>query len=219
MDVEPQAGPPQRSRSPEELALPLVARLVLELEVRNSVFVGLDGRSGAGKSTMAATIVERLHPTVAVTVIEGDQFYAGGSAATWDRRTPSSKADRVIDWRRQRSVLEQLRDGAVAEWRPFDWNAPDWDAEEPPLSGNVARSLPAPVVLLEGAYSCRPELHDLLDLRVLLEVPPQVRRQQLLQREGEAYRADWEGRWSAAEEHYFTTVMPPDRFHVVLGPV
>ena len=76
---------------------------------------------------------------------------------------------------------------------------------------------PAPVVVLEGAYSCRPELHDLLDLRVLLVVPDEVRRAQLRQREGEAYRAEWDARWAAAEEHYFGTVMPPERFDLVLG--
>ena len=73
------------------------------------------------------------------------------------------------------------------------------------------------VVVLEGAYSCRPELHDLLDLRVLLDIPPWVRRRRLLEREGDAFRADWEARWSAAEDHYFGTVMPPERFDLVLG--
>jgi hypothetical protein len=37
-----------------------------------------------------------------------------------------------------------------------------------------------------------------------------------LDREGEEYRADWESRWSAAEDHYFGTVMPPHRFDLVL---
>jgi uridine kinase len=46
------------------------------------VFVGLDGRSGAGKSTLAALVAKRLRISGSghevVTVIEGDQFYAGG---------------------------------------------------------------------------------------------------------------------------------------------
>ncbi len=61
----------------------------------------------------------------------------------------------------------------------------------------------APVVMLEGAYSARPELHDLLDPHVLLDVPTEVRRHQLLEREGDEYRTDWETRWSTAEDHYF----------------
>ena len=181
--------------------------------------VGIDGRSGGGKSTLAAAGAARLTAEHGVTaaVLEGDQFYAGGSSATWDARTAEEKADMVIDRRRQRTVLEALLADGVAEWRPFDWEADDWDAEEAPLAAASVRTATADVVLLEGAYSCRPELHDLLDLLVLLDPPSDLRRQRLLDREGDAYRADWEGRWAEAEDHYFGTVMPPVRFDLVLG--
>jgi hypothetical protein len=55
-------------------------------------------------------------------------------------------------------------------------------------------------------------LHDLLDLRVLLAIPRAVRRRQLVGREGLAYRTDWEARWSGAEDYYFGSVMPSERF-------
>jgi uridine kinase len=210
------------SDSSDEIAMPLVERLLDEAAARSGpLFVGLDGRSGAGKSSVAAAVAGRLaggeHVRPTVTVIEGDQFYAGGSGASWDERTPAQKAAWVIDWRRQRSVLRQLRDEGAAEWHPFDWEAEDWDTENVPLSTQSVRSVVAPVVMLEGAYSCRPELHDLLDLLVLLEIPRDVRRRQLLGRQGDEYRADWEARWSAAEDYYFGSVMPAKRFDLVLG--
>jgi uridine kinase len=135
------------------------------------VVVGIDGRSGAGKSTLAADLARTLAAAgTTVTVIEGDQFYSGGSAATWDRRSPIEKAERVIDWRRQRRVLEDLRASGVAEWHPFDWEAADWDTDLVPLAAAPVVAAAADVVVLEGAYSCRPELHDLLALRVFLQV-------------------------------------------------
>jgi uridine kinase len=184
------------------------------------VIVGIDGRSGSGKSTLASALAAKLTADGdgPVTVIEGDDFYAGASAETWDRRTAADKADRVIDWRRQRTVLEQLRSTGVARWRRFDWDAADWDADVAPFEAEPVVAHATGVVLLEGAYSCRPELHDLLDLRVLLDVPHDVRRRQLLQREGDAHEAEWDARWSAAEDHYFSAVMPPERFDVRLGP-
>jgi uridine kinase len=205
----------------EDVATVLIDRLLKETSIRGvPLFVGLDGRSGAGKSTLAETIAawfEKAGPRGhEVTVIEGDQFYAGGSAESWDRRPPSEKADKVIDWQRQGRVLLQLRDHGAAEWHPFDWNAPDWDTEKVPLDRQPIRGSTGSIVLLEGAYSCRPELHHLLDVRVLLDVPRDVRRRQLLEREGGTYRADWEARWSSAEDHYFDTVMTPDRFDLVL---
>lgn len=184
------------------------------------VFVGLDGRSGAGKSTLAARLADRLERIhgVEMTVVEGDQFYAGGSGPTWDRRTAAEKADRVIDWERQHAILTALRSVGEARWHPFDWTAPDWDAAEPPLADESVHARLADVVLLEGAYSCRPELHPLLDVLVLLDPPTEVRRRQLLAREGDTYRTEWEGRWAEAEDQYFGTLMPPDRFDLVIVP-
>ena len=69
---------------------------------------------------------------------------------------------------------------------------------------------------MEGAYSARPELADLLSLRALLQLPRQVRRERLLLREGELYRAEWEARWGEAEDLYFEKLMPPESFDLVL---
>lgn len=203
-------------------AATLVARLRERLVDRHHpLLVGIDGRSGVGKSTLAATVSKDLartrNGTDHVTVIEGDDFYTGGSAEVWDHRSAAENAGLVVDWRRQRDALEQLLGCGVAEWLPFDWDADAWDGEVAPFASASTVARATSVIVLDGAYSCRPELHDLLDLRVLLEVPSDVRRRQLLDREGNAYRADWDTRWSAAEEHYFGIVMPPERFDLVLG--
>lgn len=202
-------------------AAALIAQLRQQLAVgQRPLFVGIDGRSGAGKSTAAARVSQAFaepgDATGRVTVIEGDDFYSGGSADTWDRRTASEKTALVIDWRRQRDVLKRLRRDGVAEWQSFDWDAEDWDSDSVPLSATPTIARTAAVVLLEGAYSCRPELHDLLDLRVLLDVPREIRRKRLIDREGDAYQPDWDARWSAAEDYYFDSVMPTERFDLVL---
>jgi hypothetical protein len=51
---------------------------------------------------------------------------------------------------------------------------------------------------------------------VLLDVPRETRRERLLLREGERYRAEWEARWSEAEDLYFEQLMPPESFDLVL---
>ena len=221
-------GPGEEQTAPalgvggRRLAAVLIDRLCDRIATEHGpLFVGIDGRSGAGKSTLTTAVRKHLAETLdhadRATVIDGDDFYAGGSAAVWDRRTPADNTDRVINWRGQRDVLEALRRSGVARWHPFDWNAADWDCDvvPPAAAPTVARA--APVVVLEGVYSCRPELHDLLDLRVLVDVTEDVRRRRLLEREGDAYQADWEDRWATAEDHYFGTVMTPERFDLVVG--
>ncbi len=173
------------------------------------VLAALDGCSGAGKSTLAG----ELAATTGAAVIDGDDFYAGRSAQEWDAMSAGEQVESCLDWRRQRAVLEALSRGRPATWQPYDWVADDGR-----LADRLLRCDPTWAVILEGAYSARPELADLLDLRVLLIVPDDVRQAQLRAREGEHYRAEWEARWAAAEGHYFRDVMPPEAFDLVLSP-
>lgn len=165
--------------------------------------VAIDGRSGVGKSTLAKVLTERLDTCV----IEGDDFYAGGIELRTDR--PASRAAACIDWTRQRSVLEALRAGREARWRAFDWEAFDGRLYDEPTEIR-----PRPVVILEGSYAARPELADLLDLRVALVVPDEVRFARLAAREGAI--GPWERQWHEAEEFYFEAVMPTAKFDMVV---
>ncbi len=204
-------GDDAAAASVDRLADELAGQLTVLLATRpdRPLVVALDGRSGSGKSTLAAGLAQRTD----VGVIPGDDFYAGGTAEEWDRRSAREKADGCIDWRRQRRVLLDVRRGAPARWRSFDWDAFDGRLrDEEQVCG------PAPLVVLEGAYSARPALADLVDVRVLLDTPPAIRRRQLLQREGDAYRSEWEARWGEAEDFYFGTVVPADGFDLVLVP-
>jgi uridine kinase len=191
----------------------LVAALVAHLEPlvlgrTAPLLVALDGRSGAGKSTLARAAAERL----GASVIEGDDFYAGGSGESWDAMTAEQKVAHVIDWRHQRPMLEALRRGDTVTYHPYDW----YDDANDGWAPHVVTVESAPVIILDGAYSARPELADLLDLRVLLLIDDDVRRAQLLAREGDLYRTEWEARWAEAELHYFGSIMPPEAFDLVL---
>ncbi len=172
------------------------------------VVVALDGRSGTGKSTLAewmAGQLDGLH-------VDQDDFYAGGELYAWQRLTPQEKADRLIDWRRVRDeVLLPLRAGRGASWRPFDWNT---------MHGLSPETITAPasrLIILDGAYSARPELADLIDLTILVTLDDAVRLERLRQREGEDATSAWQAVWDEAEDFYFGTIRPPEAFDLVIS--
>lgn len=172
---------------------------------RRPCIVALDGRSGVGKSTLAAELAEVLGGVV----LDGDAFFAGGTEVRDD--APRDRARDCIDAARLRPVLEALRGGRAARFHAFDWEAFDGRLED---AETVVEA--RPFVLFEGVYSARPELADLVDLRVLVRVPDAVRLGRLLARPGGI--GPWERQWHEAEEWYFTEVAPPSWFDVIVDP-
>jgi uridine kinase len=178
------------------------------------VVVAIDGRSGAGKSTVAQAIAR----VISVVIVSSDDFFAAAvTNAEWDRRTPEHRAADAIDWRRlKREALEPLRRSRSARWYAFDFLAGPRPDGTYPLQTTPTEVAPKPVVLLEGAYSSRPELADVLDLRVLVEAASSTREARLAAREASDFLRQWHARWDPAEEYYFRHVRPASEFDVVV---
>jgi uridine kinase len=172
-------------------------------ELGRPCVVALDGRSGAGKSTLATRLAELLDAVV----VDGDGFFAGGVDVRSD--TPQDRARDCIDWQRQRPVLEALRAGRSASYAAFDWQAFDGR-----LEGEPTHLEPRPIVILDGVYAARPELRDLIDLRVLVRVSDDTRLARLHAREGGV--GPWERQWHEAEAWYLAHEAPPDSFDLIV---
>lgn len=179
-----------------------------------SIALAIDGPSGAGKSTLAMALAAALPATVVPT----DDFFAAQiTSPEWDARTPMERARDAIDWKRLRELaLEPLRRGRPAVWSPFDFAAGERSDGSYAMSTRVKRRDPANVVVLDGAYSARPELADLLDLCILIDTSEAVRRARLEARESPAFLRAWHDRWDAAEAYYFRHVRPASSFDVVV---
>ena len=139
-------------------------------------------------------------------ILPGDDFFAGGTEILDD--PPQRLAELCIDWREQREVLEALRSGQPIRYFPFDWEA--FDGSRSPKDRIVETR---PVILFEGVYSARPELRDLVDCFILVEVSEEQRMRQLLEREGEI--GAWEKQWHLAEDWYFATLAPRRNFDAI----
>lgn len=184
------------------------AGLVLGLvatRIARPLVVALDGPSGAGTSTLAAALGARL----AASVVEGDDFYGDMPEEQRWALTAAQGVEEYFDWQRLRQqVLVPLRAGSAAQYHPFSWTPSGG------LSDRTVRVTPTPIVVLEGVYTGRPELRDLVDLAVLVETPAEERQRRQVAR-GHGNDAWWP-RWSAAEDHYFTTICPGQSFDLVV---
>ena len=180
------------------------------------LLVVLDGGSGAGKSTLAELIAAEL-PAV---VVPGDDFFAAEiTDAAWDARSAAERARDAIDCRRLRAeALGPLLAGSVARWHPFDFAAGPRPDGTYGMSRAVVERAPERVIVLDGVYSARPELADLVDLAVLVDVPIAERHARLSAREDPQFLAAWHVRWDAAEAYYFARVRPRESFDVVVTP-
>lgn len=169
----------------------------------NPFILAIDGRSGCGKSTLSVQLSKYLDAAV----VSGDDFYAGGVDLRDD--TPETLAADCIDWQKIRSILIEFRQKNDVEFYPFDWNAFDGA-----LSKNVISIASSNIVILEGVYSNRSELRDLIDFSILIQIDDEVRLQRLRLREG--HISKWERQWHRGEEWYFTHDALADKFDVLI---
>ncbi len=206
MLIPPQRKPnpptePQEAQCVDELAS-AVLRVSQGLEW--PCVIAIDGRSGSGKTTLAVNLAHRI----GAAIITGDDFYIGGTELRND--SPGSRMAKCIDWVDQRSVLQSLRTGNQATWHAFDWAT--FDGRE---TGEPRMLRATQYIILEGVYSARPELQDLIDIRILFEIPPYLRKDRLIRREGQL--GPWEAQWQEAEDHYFGTIVHREEFDFIFN--
>ena len=180
------------------------------------ILVALDGGSGAGKSTLASMLEQE---TDSVVVQLDDFFSANIPDWEWDVRSIPERARDVFDWQRLRTdALEPLLASKTARWHPFDFAAGLRSDGTYAICKQYVEKQAAPVIILEGAYSSSPEIADLVDLAVLIDVPILERHQRLDKREEDKqFLQRWHTLWDAVEGYYFTEVMPKLSFDLVIS--
>ena len=150
----------------------------------SSRVIALDGRSGAGKSSLAARVVEQVRVRTGgrATLVAMEDLYPG-----WDGLEAATRA--LHD-----DVLAPLAVGAPASYRPWDWSA------DRPADVRVAVPA-APLVVVEGvgagALACAPFVTAL----VWVAAPARVRRSRAMARDGAAYAPHW-ARWALQERDH-----------------
>ena len=151
-------------------------------DTQRPVIIAVDGRSGAGKTTVALELAALLRRHRTVSLFHLEDIYPG-----WDGLADG--LERYVG-----SVLEPLAQG-----RPAHWTAWDWEAGR---DGAPRTTAVADVVLVEGVGAAHAGARALLDAVVWVDAPAQQRKRRALDRDGDTYAPFWD-RWAAQEDTLF----------------
>ena len=177
--------------APED-AIRAACALLNERRGAAALLVAIDGGGGAGKSTLARGISEEFAGFVST--VRCDDFYRPLDSSAC---SPAVAYEKYFDWRRLRDeALLPLRAGKTARYQRYDWST-DRLAEWIELE-------PREIVVLEGVFSMRPELRDLIDVAIFIETPRDERIHRMASRP--QTDSSWMERWLAAEDWYFEQV-------------
>jgi len=160
-----------------------IAASVCERPPVNGIrIVGVDGRSGAGKSFLAS----RLSSLLAAPIIEIDDFVSWECFAGW--------------WPRfDEQVLSPLLAGRDATYQARDWT--DWYGS---TLGNWKTQRWSPTVILEGVTCTRRETIGRLAHAIWVEAPAEMRLARGMSRDTRfPGKEDLWKRWMREEDEFF----------------
>ena len=168
---------------------------------KEQILVAIDGPCASGKTTLAEALSDRL----SCPVVHMDHFFLRPEQRTPNRLAePGGNVDRE---RFKAEVLTPLQEEKECTYRPFVCSTMSL--------GEPIAVKKSPVVLIEGSYSCHPDLRDVYDLCLYSSISREEQEKRLLSREGEAKLAVFQAKWIPMEEAYFKAFDIASHCHVL----
>ena len=154
--------------------------------------IAVDGRSGAGKTTLANALQAGL---CGVPVVTLEYLYGG-----WDG------LERGIDLLVS-DVLKPIAHGRAARVPRYDWIAAAWDTPW--------RLEPPEVLIVEGAGAGARRAAAYASALIWMEAAASVRKRRALDRDGETFAPHWDA-WAAQEDAMLARERTPERADIVI---
>lgn len=158
--------------------------------LKKPCIIAIDGRCGAGKTTLANKLYERLK----CNVIHMDEFFL----QPWQRseKRLAAAGENVDHERFLKQVLMPLKQNIAFSYRAYNCRSQS-------MGENISIA-PNPITIVEGTYCCHSELFDFYDFRIFMSVDPKTQLERILQRNGAASAKKFSELWIPLEEAYFS---------------
>ena len=159
------------------------------LEMNDRILVAIDGNCSAGKSTLGREIAELLDANL----FHMDDFYLTPELRT---KTRMLEVGGNVDYMRFRvDIIEKVNKGKPFEFKRFNCKIQDFSQPK--------HVLPKRVNIIEGAYSLHPTLIEFYDLKIFLEISPEIQEKRILKRNGPIMFERFKSLWIPLENLYF----------------
>ena len=160
--------------------------------------IGIDGRCGAGKSTLARSLADALG---VAQIIPLDDF----PCRLDEHPFHPSGTQTHINWERARTeALEPLLRGEQARYRRTPWWMSQTGEPEPEVCLE-----PGLTTIVEGTTALRRQLRELYDYRIWVELPPAEALERAIERDGaHAIRDIFESVYYAHDNRYINRHHP-----------
>jgi uridine kinase len=145
--------------------------------MKRPIFVGIAGGSASGKTSLARALARAL-PQEGHVLVEQDAYYRSLShLAIAERAQTNFDHPDAFDWELLRHQITELLAGRAV-------NAPVYDYAVHDRSATPRRLEPAPLILLEGILAFHdPALRELMDIKVFVDTPSDLRLLRRVQRD------------------------------------
>ena len=185
------------------LYAPVFEQIHALLFEKASVIVAIDGRSGSGKSSLAALLAQ----TFSCNVFHMDDFYLPKSerSSNW-QEVPAGNMDlsRFLE-----EVLLPARLEKDVVYRPYNCQGKDSTFQTSLLPHTA-------LTVIEGSYSHHPLLSPLYDWKIFLTCSEQEQHRRLSIREGSHFPT-FLSQWIPMEERYFKAFSIVEKSSFVLN--
>ena len=151
--------------------------------------IGIAGASGAGKSMLATQLHNRMRASFThrdVTILNEDSYYRRRDDLTFEQREEINyDHPDAIEHELLISHLSELRNGNSIQVPQYDYSQHNRNSTTVPLESST-------VLILEGILILhRPELRELLDLKIFVDVPLDICLSRRLRRDSKNGAAVW----------------------------
>lgn len=152
--------------------------------------VAIDGMSASGKSTLA----ERLEFQLGAEIIHMDDFFLPQNLRTEERL---KEAGGNVHYERFETEVASK----IQRMRPFEYGVFDCGRMEITEYKRIENN--KKVIVVEGAYSMRPEFLGLYDYKIFMKTAPKTQLKRITERNGDEMAKRFEAQWIPMENAYF----------------